>query len=66
MSRTTWAIDTAAYICDGAYSISTWEYNSAIVLSQNENCHNAGFILMTEIQFYLSGTASCNGSPFDS
>ena len=53
-----WATDAATYICNGAYTISNWEHNSVIVLSKNENYHDADSILMEEIQFYLSDDAN--------
>ena len=53
-----WATDAATYVCNGAYTISNWEHNSVIVLSKNENYHDADSILMEEIQFYLSDDAN--------
>ena len=53
-----WATDAATYICNGAYTISSWEHNSVIVLSKNENYHDADSILMEEIKFYLSDDAN--------
>jgi len=53
-----WATEAATYICNGAYTISNWEHNSVIVLSKNENYHDADSILMEEIQFYLSDDAN--------
>ena len=53
-----WATDAATYICNGAYTISSWDHNSVIVLSKNENYHDADSILMEEIKFYLSDDAN--------
>ena len=53
-----WATEAATYICNGPYTISNWEHNSVIVLSKNENYHDADSILMEEIQFYLSDDAN--------
>ncbi len=53
-----WATDAASYICNGAYTISNWEHNSVIVLSKNENYHDAATVSMDEIKFYLSDDAN--------
>jgi len=49
-----WATDASTYICNGAYTISSWEHNSVIVLSKNENYHDASLVTMEEIKFFLS------------
>ena len=49
-----WATDAATYVCNGAYTISSWEHNSVIVLSKNENYHDASLVTMEEIKFFLS------------
>ena len=53
-----WATDAATYVCNGAYTISSWEHNSVIVLTKNPNFHDADSILMEEIKFYLSDDAN--------
>ena len=53
-----WATDASTYVSNGAYTISSWEHNSVIVLSKNENFHDADSILMEEIKFYLSDDAN--------
>ena len=49
-----WATDASTYICNGPYTISSWEHNSVIVLSKNENYHDASLVTMEEIKFFLS------------
>ena len=49
-----WATDASTYVCNGAYTISSWEHNSVIVLTKNENYHDAAAVTMNEIKFFLS------------
>ena len=49
-----WATDASTYVCNGAYTITTWEHNSVIVLTKNENYHDAAAVTMNEIKFFLS------------
>jgi len=49
-----WATDASTYVCNGAYTISSWEHNSVIVLTKNENYHDASLVTMEEIKFFLS------------
>ena len=53
-----WATDAATYVCNGAYTISSWEHNSVIVLTKNENYHDASLVTMEEIKFFLSDDAN--------
>ena len=49
-----WATDPATYVNNGAYTISSWEHNSVITLTKNENYVNADKVTMPELKFYLS------------
>ena len=49
-----WATDAATYVCNGAYTITSWEHNSVIVLTKNPNYHDAASVTMGEIKFFLS------------
>jgi len=53
-----WATEASTYVCNGAYTISSWEHNSVIVLTKNENYHDADVVTMKEIKFYLSDDAN--------
>ena len=49
-----WATDPSTYICNGAYTISSWEHSSNIVMTKNENYHGAANVTMKEIKYFLS------------
>jgi len=49
-----WATDPATYVTNGAYYISSWDHNSNIVLTKNDQYWNAASITMDQITFYLS------------
>lgn len=49
-----WATDPSTYICNGAYTISSWDHNSVITLKKNESYIDADKIKMDTINFYLS------------
>ncbi|MER2143009.1 MAG: peptide ABC transporter substrate-binding protein, partial [Eubacteriales bacterium] len=53
-----WATDPATYVCNGAYSMTSWEHNSLITLTKNENYFLADTIKMDVINFYLSDDAN--------
>ncbi len=49
-----WATDPATYITNGAYTISSWDHNSKIVMTKNEEYWNADSIVMEQLTFWLS------------
>ena len=49
-----WATDASTYVSNGAYTMTSWEHNSTIVLTKNENYHGAADVTMNEIKFSLS------------
>ena len=49
-----WATDPSTYICNGPYTISSWEHDSVITLTKNENYFDAENVTMEEIKCYLS------------
>ena len=49
-----WHTDASTYICNGAYTLSSWEHSSNMVLTKNENYYDAANITMKEIKCYLS------------
>ena len=53
-----WATEASTYICNGAYTITNWEHNSAITLTKNSAYHDADKVTMNEIKCYLSDDAN--------
>ena len=49
-----WATDPSTYVCNGPYAISSWEHKSNIVMTKNENYHDAANVTMNQIKYYLS------------
>ena len=49
-----WATDPSTYVCNGAYTITSWEHSSNIVMTKNENYHDAANVSMKEIKYSLS------------
>jgi len=50
-----WATSPSTYICNGAYTMESWEHNSKIVLKKNPNYHSSNTVTMNKINFFLSG-----------
>ena len=53
-----WATDPATYVCNGMYTLESWDHNSLITLKKNENHPDAAEVTMETIQFYLSDDAN--------
>ena len=53
-----WATDPSTYICNGAYTIDSWEHSSVITLKKNPGYFAASEIKMNEIKFFLSDDAN--------
>lgn len=53
-----WATDPSTYICNGPYTMASWEHNSVITLKKNPNYHNASEVKMNEIKMFLSDDAN--------
>ncbi|MBP5289585.1 MAG: peptide ABC transporter substrate-binding protein [Clostridia bacterium] len=64
VSNESWATDPATYVCNGAYTLDSWEHNSLITLKKNENFVDAAEITMDTIEFYLSDDANNQLSNF--
>ncbi len=64
VSDESWATDPATYVCNGLYTIKSWEHNSLITLQKNENHPDADEVTMDEIKFYLSDDANNQLSNF--
>ncbi len=53
-----WATDPSTYICNGAYTITSWAHSSKITLTKNPNYWNADAVTMDVIENYLSDDAN--------
>lgn len=53
-----WATEPATYVCNGPYTIDSWEHNSVIKLKKNDSYVDAASITMPQINFYLSDDAN--------
>ncbi|MCR5782095.1 MAG: peptide ABC transporter substrate-binding protein [Clostridia bacterium] len=53
-----WATDPATYVCNGAYTLSSWDHNSVMKYVKNDYYHNADAVSVNEIDFYLSDDAN--------
>ena len=49
-----WATSPETYVCNGPYTITSWEHNSVIVLEKNANYVDADTVTMPKLEFYLS------------
>ena len=49
-----WATDASTYVCNGPYTISSWEHGSNIVMEKNANYFDAANVTMNQIKYYLS------------
>ena len=53
-----WATDPSTYICNGPYTMASWEHNSVITLKKNPNYFDAANVKMEEIKMFLSDDAN--------
>jgi oligopeptide transport system substrate-binding protein len=53
-----WATDPKTYVCNGMYTLTSWDHNSVITLTKNENHPDAASVTMPELKFYLSDDAN--------
>ena len=60
-----WATDPSTYVCNGPYTMASWDHNSVISLQKNPNYYNADAITMDTINFYLSDDANNMLSNFE-
>ena len=58
VSNDAWATDPSTYVCNGPYTMESWEHNSVITLAKNPNFYDAAEITMDKINFYLSDDAN--------
>lgn len=48
-----WAHE-AGFVCNGAYTLESWNHNESMVYVKNPNYHNAANVTMDELHFMLS------------
>ncbi len=53
-----WATDPATYICNGAYTMESWEHDSLITLKKNPNYVDADSVTLETLKCYLSDDAN--------
>ena len=58
VSNEAWATDPSTYVCNGPYTLDSWEHNSLITLKKNENYTDADKVTMNTLNFYLSDDAN--------
>lgn len=54
VSNDAWATDPSTYVGNGPYVMSSWDHNSVITLTKNDNYVDAADVTMETINFYLS------------
>ncbi|MBQ9414005.1 MAG: peptide ABC transporter substrate-binding protein [Clostridia bacterium] len=58
VSNESWATDPASYVCNGMYTLDSWDHNSKITLKKNAAHPDAAEVKMDTIEFYLSDDAN--------
>ena len=53
-----WNTDPSTYVCNGMYTMDSWEHNSVITLKKNEAHPDAAEVTMPTLKFYLSDDAN--------
>lgn len=61
-----WAANANTYVSNGAYSMTQWVHDEVIVLTQNENYHNAASVRMHTISFNLNSSTDTLLDLYDS
>ena len=54
VSNESWATDPSTYVCNGPYTMASWDHNSLITLEKNMNFIDANDVSMGTINCYLS------------
>ena len=53
-----WATEAATYVCNGAYTMASWEHDSLITLKKNPNYVDAATVTLDTLECYLSDDAN--------
>lgn len=64
VANDSWATDPSTYVCNGMYTLDSWDHNSLITLKKNANHPDADEVTMDTIEFYLSDDANNQLSNF--
>ncbi len=64
VSDESWATKPESYVSNGLYTLSSWEHNSCITLTKNEQHPDADEVTMNTIKFFLSDDANNQLSNF--
>ncbi len=58
VANESWATDPSTYVCNGMYTLASWDHNSLITLKKNDAHPDAAEVTMPTIEFYLSDDAN--------
>lgn len=58
VANESWATDPKTYVCNGMYTLDSWEHDSLITLKKNPDHPDADEVTMETIEFYLSDDAN--------
>ena len=58
VSNEGWATEAATYVCNGAYTMASWEHDSLITLQKNPNYVDAATVTLDTLKCYLSDDAN--------
>lgn len=64
VANESWATDPSTYVCNGLYTLTSWDHNSLITLTKNADHPDADQVTMETINFYLSDDANNQLSNF--
>lgn len=54
VAQSKWAADTDSFLCNGPYTISSWDHGSPIILQKNPYYFHADTVCMNTIEFHFS------------
>ncbi|MBO7319033.1 MAG: peptide ABC transporter substrate-binding protein, partial [Clostridia bacterium] len=52
-----WSTQAETYVSNGPYKLTSWEHNSLITMSKNDDYYDAESVTMLTLKFYLSDNA---------
>ncbi|MBO5936974.1 MAG: peptide ABC transporter substrate-binding protein [Clostridia bacterium] len=53
-----WSTQAETYVSNGPYKLASWEHNSLITMSKNDDYYDAESVTMLTLKFYLSDNAN--------
>ena len=66
VSDDSWATDPATYVCNGLYTLDSWEHDNLITLKKNADHPDVEKVTMDTIEFWLSDDAEDQFAKFKS